>query len=249
MKKRGNEGIDKIKLKLSRAVVNTENFKHHIDPQNRITLHREGPDRSVSIHNEYIDPKKDCREICANALFELQEKKVIVLPDRINSGNRAKTVENIRSHIDEIAQVKELELYSDLPRESISIDEEGNNLIKCFDTTYYSQDYKNDPKHPRKSMIILDDRQKRLREQGNIPRKKIEGQPPVRMEFRLTKSNCGFLSMDNLKGNSQKVFRRHTPYLATKFNAYIAGSVDNPRPPRFPHDNPQGIQNHIPAGV
>jgi hypothetical protein len=75
------EGIDKISVTLNPLFLNTGCDKKHIDPYNRLTLHKAGPFTVLSISQEYFNPLFDYQMQISLAIYELVKQRIILFED------------------------------------------------------------------------------------------------------------------------------------------------------------------------
>jgi hypothetical protein len=217
------ETIDKITVVLTPWFIDYEKIKTepHIDPHNRLTLHRFGAMVSLAVHWEWIDPAIDIPTNIARAIHELIKKGYIMFPDNVF------TFSFILSQPGWfIMYVQQIEFAFDFLKDHVHISPEAvesGELVQYRDTgTYYTSDYH---KGKRKSVgIIYDKAEKNARD--NKPMKvqaKAHGQ---RIEFRLCRNNSDYVNLDNLKGPVNSVFNRYVDLLATIYHNFFMGSVE-----------------------
>lgn len=125
--------------------------------------------------------------------------------------------------------VSELEFFFDFLPQDIHIDPKEDDpdisddeklFKKPYPTTYYTKGTKDD-------IGIIYDRYKRLKEVNQISYKEIEDNPyRIRLEFRLSRDNCRFLSIKNLDGNYYEIFKKHLHLLSSVYTKYFSKSID-----------------------
>jgi hypothetical protein len=208
--------------------LNYNNQTKHFDPSNNLTIHRSKFQTTLEIHAEYFNPMINYHITIACAICELIKKGIINFPDTIF------TLPFIRDNLEWFVSMSELEMYFDTKRNDVLIDKktvETNDLIKIVDqktyaTTYYSNDFRGDGKHYRKSIISIYDKETKDLKDNHIAHEVIKQHPyKTRIEFRLCRSNCRYLSIDNLAGTFDQIFKRYYPYLAILYNSYLNGNV------------------------
>ena len=234
---RPNEGIDKIGLVLNPIFLNKENKKKHIDPFNRLSLHRAGPYTIFTITQEYFNPFIDYQVQLAFAVYELVKHGIIDFPDTMFTPYFI-----YKNHGWFVLNVVALEFYSSWSKDEIDIDhdmtektldaakENGclyqyvNKETKEVTDTFYSND-KARNSYDRSSFIIYDKQKKDIRD-NQIPRDVVTGNPKsIRTEFRLYADNTDWLHWDNLRGDYQAIFNRHKDLLAVIYSNYIKGCI------------------------
>ncbi|GAB1482882.1 hypothetical protein MASR2M78_16980 [Treponema sp.] len=196
------EGIDKIKIVLNPLFINPNkrNIKH-IDPHNRLTLHRAGWFTALAIHAEYFNMVIDYKMNIALAIYDLIKNEIISFPDNMY------TLSFIYKNLDWfVLFVQELEFFFDFRPEDIVIDEdelnpnidgEGKQLIK-YRSTFYSNDYRSGKRH---SILKIYDRETKLKQDRSMKSQDISSHPyKSRLEFRLCRNNCEYLNIDDLEG-------------------------------------------------
>jgi hypothetical protein len=147
------EGIDKIKIMLHPCINEFVNFKPHIDPRNRLTLHRTENMYTkhyyLSIHAEFINPSINMLENIANAIYELFEKEIITIWENVfepidyedyhfpYNGEPDKqycriSKDFILAHLEYfVGKITELEFFFDFPCECVEIYKDAN--LKTLD--------------------------------------------------------------------------------------------------------------------
>jgi hypothetical protein len=155
----------------------------------------------------------------AEALFELIEQKVIVLPVLL-------PLSFIFVHLEFfVYNIKEIEFYFDFQQRTIHI-VNPDGLFQYKGTTY-STDYRSNIDRPRRiSLLKMYNKAKALKAQRRISWETIANNPyKARLEFRLTMYNSPDRSLANLDGSATDVIRRYTPYLATLYYRQFFGKV------------------------
>jgi hypothetical protein len=135
---RNVEGIDKVKVVLNPLFIDNSRLrKRHIDPHNRLTLHREGSLFALSIHAEYFNPLADFYLNVASALYELIKEKIILFPD--NPYTPLFIYNNISWFV---LYIQEIEFYFDFKTKNIAIDDEAcmesDTGLHRYNGTYYT---------------------------------------------------------------------------------------------------------------
>jgi hypothetical protein len=229
------EGIDKIKVFLSpffinytnkkiKFLISYDNKKAHLDPHNGLTLHRSGWFTSLAIHAEFCDPLIDYHMNIAKAIYELINSKIIAFPD-----NGILTLAFVYNNLKWfILGVQELELYFDIRRSNILVDDDAvdnGDLIKVHNT-FYTPDYRGG-KHKRKSIGIIYDKDEKNRRDNHISHQTLDKYPyQNRLEFRLNSMNCKYLSVDNLRGDYKEIIKRYCGYLGIQYGLYFRRCVE-----------------------
>jgi hypothetical protein len=111
---------------------------------------------------------------------------------------------------------------------------EKNNVPQY---SFYSKDYKTRKRLNKKadkvtneivrySRVHVYDKKQRNMEVNQIKYSTLNDYPyEIRLEFKLSRGNCDFLSLNNFIGNYQEVFSRFIPLLAVIYNAQIAHNI------------------------
>jgi hypothetical protein len=215
-----NAGIDKIKLLLNPYILNPEMPKH-IRADNALTLHKAGCYTLLAIHAEYYEPLVDYRLKIAQAIYELIEKKVILFPNE----NPFFTCGFILSYLEcFILGVSEVEFFFDFMIGKVSINEEAikNGDIKQYDVngslteTFYSNDGDS-----RNIFCVYNKRDKLLHDR-HISKKEIDDSGVgYKIEARLRRENCPYLTLSNLTGTYEDIFKRFQSFLGVKYFTYL----------------------------
>jgi hypothetical protein len=101
---------------------------------------------------------------------------------------------------------------------------ETGDLIKA-EHGYYTRDYKGG-KHKRKSTGVIYDKAEKNRQDNHIKHEVIDDYPyKTRLEFRLTNRNCGYLSLENLRGDYRTIIKRFRGFLAIQYGLYLGNCV------------------------
>jgi hypothetical protein len=230
------EGIDKIGVLLNPLFLNKECKKKHIDPFNRLELHRAGVFKVLTIKQEYLNPIIDHQIQIAFAIYELIKQGIINFPDTLMTPFFI-----YKNHHLFIFNIVALEFYSSWEKEEIKINDEmvklnldeakeNDCLYRYIDInknitdTYYSND-KALTKYDRSGFICYNKQEKDLRD-NQIPKNVIyDFSKPIRTEFRLYADNTPWLHWDNLRGTYKDIFNRHIKYLATIYNKFVKGCI------------------------
>jgi hypothetical protein len=139
-----------------------------------------------------------------------------------------------------------LELYFDIPNNKIIIDQEVVKNMKIIQynengelkDSYYTPDYnvkvvprKNNQsgfykKVKRKSIGHIYDKNAKYIKDNNISHIDINSNPNgMRLEFKLFRSNCIYLSLLNLNGNYNDILSKYLELLATIYNRYFSDNI------------------------
>jgi hypothetical protein len=215
------EGIDKIKVVLSPVFLNPDSRKKHIDPRNKLTLHRAGAFLALSIHAEFYNPMIDFQQNLTLAIYQLIKTKVILFPDTIY------TVPFIYKNISWfILYIQEIEFYFDFKYTNIIYDrdesDEDSGFIN-YKGTFYTSDYRG---NKRKSIGIIYDKSVKDKKDNRISHKDIDSHHyPMRVEFRLHRNNCHYINLLNFMGTYFDIIKRFIPYLAVLYNVYFRNLI------------------------
>jgi hypothetical protein len=217
------EGIDRIKFTLNPFLnIFINRSKKHVDPKNHLTIYHSsyyGTWSFVTIQTQRINPFIDIRFSLAESVYELIQKRVILFDITIPKFLIYLTLEFF------VYEVKEIEFYFDFKENHIK----GLDPVRFKDKwgTLYSPDARYPKGRPvRKSIIDFYDRRARLIKVNQLPHAVINSNPYcMRLEFRLTKQNAAYRTLDNLYGNYETVIARYTPYLAVLFSRFCSGNI------------------------
>ena len=219
-------GIDKIRFVLNPLIVNTTKMNTYptFDHEKKITLHTFGSFAYVEIHAEYFNPCINYITQIANVITILAERGIITW------GTSFIEKYFIYEHIDYfVYYLAELEFFFDFIPQDIHIDPKEDDpevsddeklLKKPFPTTYYTKGTKD-------NVGIIYDRYEKLKSTNQISHKKIESNPyRIRLEFRLSRDNCRFLSLRNIDGNYYQIFQNYLHYLSSLYTKHFRRSLD-----------------------
>lgn len=218
------EGIDKIEITLNPELnffINPQ--KRNIDPKHYLHLrstYKYGTWWFLDIQAQFIYGFSfDIRAAIANSIYKLIEKEFIVFPYPVN-------YQFIYSFLDFfVYEIREIEFYFDIKPEMVKIIN-YDKLLKCGDT-FYSVDrrlYKNKP--PRKSILENYDRKEKLLCLNQISHESIiTNNYSQRIEFRLTKYNCPYRTLNNLIGSQDNIITKYTPYLAILYHRFFEHNI------------------------
>jgi len=235
-------GIDVIRLILSPIFFNKEYFKNdkYVDPHNRLTIHQVGMFYTLEIHIEYMDLLEDIHYTIAKAIYDLIFKGFIFFPFF------EQLLYFIKEHLNWfVLGISEVEFYFNLIRKSVIVNEkavENGNLNQFKENSecqysFYSNDYrikkqtnKKTEKVTRKiithSRAHLYDKKNKDILDNHTKHKELNNNPfDIRLEFKLFRDNCNFLSLNNFQGNYNEVLNRYIPLLAVYYNNYIHGHI------------------------
>jgi len=195
---------------------------------------------TLDIHIEYMDLNEDFHVIFAKALYVLICKGYIFFPMYDELFNF------IKNNLDWfIIGVNAAEFYFNLLPDKVTVNEEAvknNELIQYYvdgegQLSFYSKDYKKKlipntskgkmtRKVLRHSRVHHYDKYEKNLQDNHISQILLDSDPyHIRLEFKLLNDNCGFLSLDNFKGNYSQVLKRFTSYLAVIYNNYVVGKI------------------------
>jgi hypothetical protein len=265
------EGIDSIDLSFPEYISNYFlDMSKQLDPKHGISIYstkakipQQNGDSAykafyyLHISGEYINHDLPIKDSIVTAVFQLIQKKILVIHDFYRNFYTDISRDLIEENLELfISGIRIMEFCFDFKRGNIVIaddakilnvsSKECNELIeknvkdrkKCLikeDTTYYSYDYKRKAK--RKSTLKLYDREKWLLIRNNeYSKKEIKDNPYIlRIEFVFKKnSNTSYLTLENLEGNYEQVINRFIPYLAQKYKKYFLGMVSINNPFNYP---------------
>jgi hypothetical protein len=225
-----NSGIDKVKVLLNPCFLNPL-MPWHIRPDNALTLHKHYGKVYLCVHAEYFNPFFDYRISIANAIYELIEKKVIDF--LVNRDYAFITQMFIYQFLEWfVLGISQVEIYFDFPEGKVSINPDAimnGDMTQFVDDdgnpqeTFYTGDY---IPGKRRSSFCVYNRQEKLIHDRHLNHKDIESMDvEYRIEARLTKENCPFLSLNNLSGNYETIFKKYLPFLAVLFTNHLSSSV------------------------
>jgi len=133
-----------------------------------------------------------------------------------NNFDEAFVIDFVNNNFNSLFTLDFLDFYFDIREEDAVILGEINQQ---YPNTQYCKD----------GRIKTYNRQKRLKQKNNLPHELINQIPlPRRIEFHLKKRTCPYLSIDNLDGNFNTVFRRYLFFLARKWRKYKRYIIDIP---------------------
>jgi hypothetical protein len=224
------ESIDRISLTLNPLLVPFLNW----DNRNKINKYLKikyvsfyGLHYYLEMQAQFIYQYPDVKLSVAAAILNLLENQFIdfSFPDWMIYNNLNLFVK----------EIKEIEFAFDFEPEAIKI-LEPDKLIH-YKSTLYSTDrrtYYNKP--ARKSILKNYDRIERLKQDNHIKWDRIENNfYSQRIEFRLTKNNSPYRTINNISGTAKSVIERYAPYLAIVYHNYFFENVavDTKEHPHF----------------
>ena len=235
-------GIDVIRLTLFPFFFNHLTFrdKKHVNPHNTITIHKAGMFYTLEIHIEYFDLMEDFYTVIARAIYDLIYGDFIFFP--LYDG----VIDFIKNNINWfVLCIHEVEFYFNLLRKSVIVNEdavERNELIQFKENgigqySYYSNDYRAAERRNKKtgkisrnikrhSLIHLYDKKAKNLKDNHINHEELEkDKHEIRLEFKLFRDNCKFLSLENFNGNFYKILSRFNPLLAIIYNQKVLGKI------------------------
>jgi hypothetical protein len=217
------EGIDKIKVTLNPIWLNCHDHLPHVDPHNYLTLHRCGVFASLAIEAEFMNSLMDYYTNIVLAICELIKREIIAFPN--NMFTPYFVLNNLGWFV---IGVQEIEFYFDLRPSHIRVNEDAvkNGGLVKVENGYYTPDYKKG-KTKRKSIGTVYDKGEKNKKDNHIKHSDIDAWPyKTRLEFRLTSRNCGYMSIENLRGPYGEVIKRFTPYLAVQYGLYFKDNIE-----------------------
>ena len=215
-------GIDKIKVILNPFFLN-KTISRNIRPDNALTLHKYGIYTYLGIHAEYFNPLLDYKLQISKAIYDLIEKKIILFPMNNPALTMWFAINNLNCFILGISQV---EIYFDFPLGKVMINQDAieNGIIKQYKTldgipteTYYSSDNSQD----RNIFCIYNKREKLIHDNRTKHKDINESKIGYRIEARLSRENCFFMDIDNLRGTYDEIFKRFLPFLSVLYFRYL----------------------------
>jgi hypothetical protein len=274
------EGIDKIKITLQPyllAYLNRKLIYTRFDKKggrwyntgkNELLLYTKQTKYNdyiyLIIQAEYINPSENINTVIINALYDIIEHGTIDLNERlykfsIMRKNYKKVPKEllkldknfIRRYLNWfIYAIKELEIFFDMPSESISI-EKCENTFDTLDPSFHFKlkNFQKSDKYLKERSIIkhkdsfysidkhyqrnnstvkLYSRKNKLLKYNNSYRKKIIENYPydMRVEFLLTNKNTGYrLNVLNLECNSRELIEKYSPYMKIYITKYFINII------------------------
>jgi len=219
-------GIDKIKVILNPFFLN-KTIPRDIRPDNALTIHHFGIYTYLEIHAEYFIPNLDYKLQISKAIYELIMKKVILFPMNNPVLTMWFVINNLNCFILGVSQV---EIYFDFPLGKVIVSQDviDNNVIKQYKTkdgtpteTYYSSDNSHD-----RNIFCIYNKQEKLIHDNRTKYKDIEDSKiGYRIEARLSRENCFFMDLDNLRGTYDEIFKRFLPLLSILYFRYLYGNI------------------------
>jgi len=218
------EGIDRLEITLNPELnyfINPE--KRYIDSKNYLKVrptYKFGTWWFLDIQAQFIfNYYYDIHACIANSILKLINNGFINFPCPINYSF-------IYCNLDFfVYEIRELEYYFDFEPEMIN--EININELNEYKGTLYSVDrrtYHNKP--ARKSMLEDYDHNERLNKVNQVPYQEIiSNKYSKRIEFRLTKQNCPYRTLNNLRGTQHDVLMRYTPYMGILFHRYFSRNI------------------------
>ena len=160
------ETIDKITVVLNPWLINDAMLKRkHIDPYNRLTLHRFGNMVSLAVHWEWIEQSLSVQENIALALCELIKKEYIICP--YNDYTLTFVIGHLHLFV---FYVQQIELAFDFRKDDIAIQGDAvknGDLVQFWDreTNAHTENYYTPDYHygKRKSVGIIYDKERKDR--------------------------------------------------------------------------------------
>jgi len=240
-------GLDKVTVLLAPYIFNKYYFDNmkHPEPYNKITIVNRGFFYLMSVHIEYVDLMKDYHLVLAEAIYDLMFLKTPYY--NICKIFIKYIYENLNFFI---VGVNCIEIFFSMLRKNVNINREAikNGKLLQFNEngeytySYYSTDYKvkrvknTNNKTPdkettkkviRHSRVHIYDKKNKDLLDNHIKYSDLGKNPyEIRIEFKLFRDNCNFISLDNLKGTWIDILLRYIELLATIFNRYIKNNIE-----------------------
>jgi hypothetical protein len=124
-----------------------------------------------------------------------------------------------------VVEIREIEFAFDFQPEAIQV-LYPEKLLHCYETLYSTDRRTHDNKPARKSVLEDYDRTLYLKQNNQIPRRKIENNPySQRIEFRLTKNNSPYRTIKNISGSYADIIKRYIPYLAILYHNHFGENI------------------------
>jgi hypothetical protein len=218
------EGIDKIEITLNPELfffINRE--KIFIDAKKHLSLrfaYKYGAWYFLDIQAQIIKQNNyDIRSTIAYSIYKLMETGFIDFPCEVS-------YIFVYNYLDFfVNEIREIEFYFDFKPEMIQIANPAV-LFSCKETLYSNDRRKYENRPARKSFISIYDRTDHLLKVNQLPHNIIKtNKYSRRIEFRLTKYNCPYRTINNLTGTQHDVIMRHIPYMAILYRRFLANNV------------------------
>jgi len=227
------EGISRIEVTLNRNLyqyIDLDTLKKN-NHNNHLRLRQVKTSDTywyLAIQAQYIN-YLDVRVSIAEAVSELIYKKIINLPISIS-------LDFIYFEMDWfVSEVREIDFYFDFTAKAITVAEK-EKLIH-HKGSLYSADWKeNKNGFHRKSSVIIHDHKPHIPRTNQLSHNlMIKNNFSRRIELRLCRNNCSYLTLDNLTGSYPQVITRYTPFLGTFYHRHVGNDivVDTPEHPYF----------------
>jgi hypothetical protein len=222
------EGIDRIKITLNPILNNKmedQLRKHigiHIHPKNHYKIehsHYFGDWYFLTIQCQMIDLTKDIRMSIARGIHYLILNNILQIPHVSELF--------IVNHLDLfVHNIKEIEFYFDFTSGAVNV--VNKDLFIDVNGTLYSADYVNRVNKPvRKSIMKYYNHAESLKARNHTNHDLIDANPyKWRIEYSLTKQNCPYRSIENLRGDYETLMhKRFIPLLAVYYRRFFGGNV------------------------
>jgi hypothetical protein len=218
-------GIDKVRFVLNPIIVDStqKNRYPYFDQKKEITIHTFGAFVYVEVHAEYFNPMLNYKQQIANVVIQLAEQGIITWG--IDYLEKAFIYEYLDYFVFYIA---ELEFFFDFMPQDIVIDENENDPDVSDDEKVFKHPYKTTyyTKGTKDNIGIIYDRHEKLKHTNQTTHKKIEDNPySIRLEFRLSRNNCRYLSLENIDGTYDEIFNKYLLYISGLYSRYFDDGV------------------------
>ena len=218
-----HEGISKIEVTLNRNLyqyIDLDTLKKN-NHKNHLRL------RQVKTSDTYwylaIQAQRinylDVRVSLAEAISELIHKKIINLPISIS-------LDFIYFEMDWfVSEVREIDFYFDFTQETMAVT--NKQKLIHHKGSLYSADWKgNGDRFHRKSSVIVHGRKPHALRENQLSHDLIaKNKYSRRIELRLCRNNCSYLTLDNLTGSYPQVVTRYTPFLNAFFHRHVGSDI------------------------
>jgi hypothetical protein len=209
-------GIDKVVFRVHDKMIKAFGEFHQKGNINnsynlRYTKIKNGPTYYYAEFNaEIFNPDFNYLEQCLYFLTELAVDGIF----KITSRNKDEVKNVYRTSFDNLFQLAGLEMYFDFEEKDFKF---ANIPSPLYEDTRYSPDYPGEGE----SVICAYNRYKRLESKSVIAKEDLEMMKfRKRVEFRLSRRNCNYLSNACLYGNYYEIFYSCLSLLAKKWDAY-----------------------------